>query len=222
MGKRKRRTSGNNGRALVPVQPHTGHSCGEFGGIREDGSFCSKPAGWGTALPGFGPCRNCQPAPVRRFDSPSKNRFLTAFQVLGNITRAAKAAGCDRWSHYYWLREDPDYVQAFEEASAIANDTIDAEIRRRAIYGNIEPVFYKGELVATQRKMSDTLLIVLAKMRGIFVDNQRVTLDGELGLYRAIDRIPPTDAARLLEMDDTELRNELGRLAATNAHTDSD
>ena len=53
---------------------------------------------------------------------PKKDAFLAAYAQCGNVTTAAKAAGCARRTHYDWLKEDPDYparfAQAREEAAA--------------------------------------------------------------------------------------------------------
>jgi len=50
----------------------------------------------------------------------------------------------------------------FQEAHAAACDTIEAEMRRRAIDGVEKPVFYKGQQCGTVREYSDMLLAMLA------------------------------------------------------------
>jgi hypothetical protein len=92
-----------------------------------------------------------------------KRGFLAAFSQYGNVTRAAEAAGCDRHSHALWLKKDPAYAEAFEQAKAMACDRIEQEIYRRGVEGWDEPVWYEGRQVGMLRRYSDTLLIFLAK-----------------------------------------------------------
>jgi hypothetical protein len=95
---------------------------------------------------------------------PKKRAFLRAYaETGGNISKAAEAAGITRWTHYEWLRIDPDYPDLFEDARTQAGDTLEAEATRRAVEGVLEPVFYQGQEVGAVRRYSDTLLIVRLK-----------------------------------------------------------
>jgi len=95
--------------------------------------------------------------------------FLTAFAATGNIKAAAAIADIGRRTHYDWLSRDEAYRAAFADAVEEANDSLEAEARRRALDGVDEPVF--GSLgrgvgsgqIGTIRKFSDTLLIFLLK-----------------------------------------------------------
>jgi len=89
--------------------------------------------------------------------------FLEEYKLSATITWAAKIALISRRGHYKWLENDPDYAKAFEEAKIAATDALVAEARRRATQGVEEAVYYKGEVVGTIRKYSDTLLIFLLK-----------------------------------------------------------
>ena len=92
-----------------------------------------------------------------------KRAFLLAFSRLGNIRRACAVANVDRQSHYNWLRDDPEYASAFENAKLDACDRLEAEARRRAVRGTVRPVFYRGVQCGGIREYSDTLLIFLLK-----------------------------------------------------------
>ena len=94
-------------------------------------------------------------------DWPEK--FLASYAKCGNITKAAKAARVDRKTVYNRQAADADFETAMAAAQEEAVDLLEEEARRRAAEGTLEPVFYKGEKVATVRKYSDTLLIVLLK-----------------------------------------------------------
>ncbi len=89
--------------------------------------------------------------------------FLEEYKQCAAITHACKIALIARQRHYKWLEKDPAYAKTFEEAKIAATDALVAEARRRAVQGVEEPIFYKGKLVQTIRKYSDTLLIFLLK-----------------------------------------------------------
>lgn len=55
------------------------------------------------------------PAPVRLSKHERQNRFLDAFAQCHSLGEAAKVAGVDRHSHYYWIETDPTYRARFEE-----------------------------------------------------------------------------------------------------------
>lgn len=88
--------------------------------------------------------------------------FLAAYAEVGNVTAAARMAKVSRQAHYNWLG-DPEYADKFAAASEEAVDSLEAEARRRAVQGNVEPVFQGGKQVGEIRKFSDTLLIFLLK-----------------------------------------------------------
>lgn len=92
-----------------------------------------------------------------------RSAFLAAYAECGVVSRAAKAAGVERSKHYGWLKSDPAYLAAFEEAHAHAVELLESEARRRAIEGWEEPVFHEGAVCGHKRKYSDTLLIFMLK-----------------------------------------------------------
>ena len=92
-----------------------------------------------------------------------QNAFLEAFRQCATITHAAEIAKVSRRVHYKWIEKDEEYQKAFAEAQFEASDALIAEARRRAIQGVSEPVYYKGEVVGSIQKYSDTLLIFLIK-----------------------------------------------------------
>jgi hypothetical protein len=70
---------------------------------------------------------------------------LELYSELGQISAACRGAGVHRTTHYVWLKADPGYKAAFEEAEEKAGDAPEEAARRRALEG------------------SDTLLIFLLK-----------------------------------------------------------
>ena len=81
----------------------------------------------------------------------------------GNVKSALKAAAAARGWVYRWRQNDSDFHDAFEDARSCGREVLIDEAHRRAYSGVEEPVFYKGEEVATIRKYSDTLLMFLIK-----------------------------------------------------------
>lgn len=89
--------------------------------------------------------------------------FLDALADSCNVSRACEAVGIARRTAYLWRETDPDFADEFDRARRIGAEALEDEAVRRAHEGTLEPVFYKGELVDTVRKYSDTLLIFLLK-----------------------------------------------------------
>ena len=94
---------------------------------------------------------------------PKKRAFLAAFARTGIILRAAEMAKVDRHNHARWMREDKTYAKAFGEATDMACDILEEEMRRRGVEGVEEPVYQGGKLVGSVRKYSDVLLIFALK-----------------------------------------------------------
>ena len=95
---------------------------------------------------------------------PKKSAFLAAYRETGNVRLACTAARIGRSSHYRWLEHDPSYVEDFEQAKKDAVDVLEAEARRRAVEGYMEPVGWsKGQAGGTVRRYSAALLIFLLK-----------------------------------------------------------
>lgn len=93
-----------------------------------------------------------RPGPAAGFDKirhPQKRAALLAYAETMRVDQAMRAAKISRTHHYYWLKTDPDYTEAFAEARAMAADLLEAEAVRRGL--------------GTPDQHSDTLLIFLLK-----------------------------------------------------------
>jgi hypothetical protein len=86
--------------------------------------------------------------------------FLCAFEVTGNITLAASAAGITRGMHYRRLKKDPVYKAAFDVSQEIAIGVLEDEATRRAVEGIEELVLFQGR-VCYAPVIDDEGLIVL-------------------------------------------------------------
>jgi hypothetical protein len=89
--------------------------------------------------------------------------FLSALEITGSVTAAAKAADISRVTVYQHRKDYPDFAREWDEALDMAADTLEDEARRRATEGTEEPVFHQGKKVGTVRKRSDVLLMFLLK-----------------------------------------------------------
>lgn len=91
--------------------------------------------------------------------------FLLAYASSGTISAAADKVGIDRNCHYDWIKADKEgtYTARFEHAILQHNETIEKEIRRRAVDGIVDDVYHNGRVVGQKRIYSDTLLIFSAK-----------------------------------------------------------
>jgi hypothetical protein len=109
-----------------------------------------------------------------------QDRFLEQFVSRGSVFAAAAAANVHRSMHYDWLK-DPAYAARFAAAETDAADLAETEVRRRAIVGVDEPVYYKGKVVGSIKKFSDTLLMFWLNGRRSDVFRPRLTAAVEPG-----------------------------------------
>ena len=108
-----------------------------------------------------------QPKTHRKKKEMSKvySTFLAALAQTGNVRASAEAADVNFSIIYAHRRENPAFKAAFDEALAMAVESLEGEAFRRALDGTLKPVYQGGEQVGTIREYSDTLLIFLLKGR---------------------------------------------------------
>jgi hypothetical protein len=143
------------------------------------------------------------PQAFGKFRHPQKRGFLRAFCHVGRVTKAAELAGIHSDSHYYWLKNDESYAQAFELARQMSGDRAEDEVYRRAFEGFDHPVIYEGEITTTYKAYSDNLAMFFLK--GLrpdrYRDNQAgITLQGPTQINITIkgDSSLPSDAQDLI------------------------
>ncbi len=89
--------------------------------------------------------------------------FLSSLRATGNISVAAQAARIDRKTAYNLKDSDTTFAEEWRDAVDEAADGLEAEARRRAVKGVVEPIYYKGKKIGKFLRYSDTLLIFLLK-----------------------------------------------------------
>jgi hypothetical protein len=82
---------------------------------------------------------------VPQNSTPKKAKFLKAYAITCQITKAAEMAGIDRGTHYDWLK-DPEYKAQFEAAQLQAADMLEDEAIRRAYHGVEKPITVAGNV----------------------------------------------------------------------------
>ncbi len=101
--------------------------------------------------------------PIRHIKTPKKAAVLAAYPHTGTVKQACETANVARGSHYEWLKTDPEYAAAFEDAREQFTESLEAEAVRRAREGYEEPVFHNGKIIGHRRRFSDLLMIFLLK-----------------------------------------------------------
>ena len=129
-------------------------------------------------------------------DIQQKQKFLAKLQkTAGNVSKAAKAVGVSRSILYEHKSKDADFSKAWDNVIDDVVDAMEEELHRRSTKGVLEPVFYKGEMVAKIRKFSDPLLMFALKgkrpeiYRERFDVNQNVTGSLDLNIQATINQI---------------------------------
>lgn len=93
--------------------------------------------------------------------------FLDVLEITGSVRAACDACGIMAVSTVeHHMNRDPDFEQRFEAAMQRHRDQLYAAAVQRAVHGYDVPIVggpYKDEIVAYERKYSDSLLALLLK-----------------------------------------------------------
>lgn len=143
--------------------------------------------------------------------------FLEAYKQCATITHAAQISKIVRQTHYDWIAKDNEYQKAFAEAEVAATDALLQECRRRAIQGVTEPILYRGKVVKTIQKYSDSLLMFLIKGALPEVYRERYEFSGGTKPIRFVGY----DQEKMKGLSDEELqtlRSLASKVASTTIH----
>lgn len=89
--------------------------------------------------------------------------FIEALRTLGHVGKACEVAKISRNTAYIYRRNDPQFAKDWDTAIEDAAWSLEDEAWRRAREGVDEPIIYKGQIIATQKRYSDTLLMFMLK-----------------------------------------------------------
>ena len=89
--------------------------------------------------------------------------FLDALAETGMVCEAAARAGAPRASLYRRRAADPAFAAAWAAALEAGLDRLRDEAVRRALHGDEQTVWHRGEAVGTARRYSDALLMFLLR-----------------------------------------------------------
>jgi len=98
-------------------------------------------------------------------------RFFNCLETTGRVGESARYSGYSRTSVYQYRLDDAEFAEQWQASLDTYTESLEAEADRRAVNGIDEPVFYKGEMIATKKKYSDNLLMF--RLKGISPDKYR-------------------------------------------------
>ena len=114
---------------------------------------------------------------------PYKRAFLIAYATCGTAAAAAKAAGCARRSHGYWLERDPEYALAFEDAKGAFADSLEALLFTRARRRDVPLIVaLKGALPHKYKDNPST-----------YIDQRQQTVAFTIKLGESTPGVPPLE-----------------------------
>jgi hypothetical protein len=112
--------------------------------------------------------------------SPGRQKaFIEALAETASVRRASEEVNMTRISAYQ-LRNHPqggEFRKAWDAAIDFALAMLKDTAFERAVEGQLEPVFQKGELMGYRRKFSDPLLMFLLRQYGNDGPGRRVTVN---------------------------------------------
>ena|SRR3990172_9380421 len=93
------------------------------------------------------------------------DEFFGLLAQAHSVKYACKMIGVNRDSVYDRRRNDPIFAIRWEEAEKEGLETLRDELRRRAVDGVENPVYYQGTRVGSTKYWSDNLLMFEMKRR---------------------------------------------------------
>ena len=106
--------------------------------------------------------------------------YLERLRAHGMEHTAAAEAGTTPRAVRKLCKDNSDFALAIEDALEASADLLEKEARRRAVEGIDKGIYYQGDLVATEKVYSDSLLITFlkAKRRREFGDKAEISGPG--------------------------------------------
>jgi len=89
--------------------------------------------------------------------------FLAALRMIPNVRMACDAACVCPRTAYKYRNTEPDFKEQWEDAEAAGVALLHAAAFKRAVVGELEPIYQGGVRVGFKKVLSDRLLEVLLK-----------------------------------------------------------
>jgi len=99
------------------------------------------------------------------FDDNAKNLFLEEVSRTGLLAKSAKVIGVNSRFIKKHLEDNQEFFEAYEEALLMYQESLQAEMHRRAVEGVEEDVYFQGVVCGQKRVYSDSLLTTLTKAK---------------------------------------------------------
>lgn len=133
------------------------------------------------------PATGSAPRRGLRHDARTRKAIIAEYKRIGRVDLACAAAGCDRDSHYLWLKKYPDYAADFAAAEPQAIGLLEDEAHRRAYSGTLRPMSVGGKVVYVV-EFSDRILEMLLRCRAPekYGDSKTLTHKGDLTVKRLV------------------------------------
>lgn len=137
------------------------------------------------------------------------NLFFATLAKTGQVTHASDVAKIDRRYAYRLRESDAEFAERWDQALETYADAIEAAAYQRAVEGTDKGVYYLGDLVATEKQYSDSLLALMlkAKRRREYGDQSKMELTGADGGPVKVEESPTQIARELLFAISTAMRN---------------
>ncbi len=118
--------------------------------------------------------------------------FLRVLAETGVVAEAARACGwTDTSTIQRYRNEDEEFAEAWDLSLQAAAHVLEAEAIRRAMEGEMKPIYYKGAIAGYETKRSDTLMMFM--LRGmkpdVYRDNAR---GGDMNINFGVAVLPMT------------------------------
>jgi len=137
--------------------------------------------------------------------APWRALFFEMLRKTGNVSAAARHAGRARAQLYHLRKQDTAFAALWDDALEEAADWLELEALRRAMDGTVEGRYFRGEMIGTITRYSDSLLMFLLKAR-------RPLVFGTSQARRAAQK-----ALADIGLDDPAARDDLADLRAALA-----
>ena len=121
-----------------------------------------------------------------------RKTFLRVLAETGVVSEAALACGwTDTSTVQRYRHDDEEFAEAWDLALLAAANVLEAEAIRRAMEGEMKPIYYKGVIAGYETKRSDTLMMFM--LRGmkpdVYRDNSR---GGDMNINFGVAVLPMT------------------------------